>query len=481
MSGLPVTTHVSLFKLSARKTWDPISDGEWIKAKIWIEDGELKFALSDTESFTLPSAMLVSLIKKSTQWVLVAEDFAEFEDMGGTRYGMYFESETEALDFTAAISAALIEISTGAFSPPGPPSLQAPSEEAGITNAAKQESGAVRRTSVHQTLKNKRRISLAEFQVVDEAVGQCFSQAEDSESGSSADFNQAVDEKIVALRGQEQRRSDEALPPPPGVPEKVTEALGATGCFPSARRPVSMSSAPIDPSVISSPDKTTFKHAVKVVFNEDLSRFEGLPPEWKHQNKQFGVPYESLQKRSVDGYSQSIPTVLVMLKRHLFENNAQDVVGVFRLAPDKDECQAVKTQIDTGEYEGCSDVNILANLIKVFFRELPVNILNNVSDEDIHRIARLSVDETVVEMDRVFGDQHSIVYWLLDLMAEIVINEDVNRMSVKNMAIVMSPNLYAVTSENAMVALTMAQKVAEFTTNILAARLKSKYNYDPRL
>lgn len=33
-------------------------------------------------------------------------------------------------------------------------------------------------------------------------------------------------------------------------------------------------------------------------------------------------------------------------------------------------------------------------------------------------------------------------------------------MSVKNMAIVMSPNLYAVTTENAMVALTMAQRVS---------------------
>lgn len=32
-------------------------------------------------------------------------------------------------------------------------------------------------------------------------------------------------------------------------------------------------------------------------------------------------------------------------------------------------------------------------------------------------------------------------------------------MSVRNMAIVLSPNLYAVNSENAMVALTMAQKV----------------------
>lgn len=53
-------------------------------------------------------------------------------------------------------------------------------------------------------------------------------------------------------------------------------------------------------------------------------------------------------------------------------------------------------------------------------------------------------------------------------------------MSARNMAIVLSPNLYAVNSENAMVALTMAQKVAEFTTNLLSARLKNKYHYEPR-
>jgi hypothetical protein len=58
--------------------------------------------------------------------------------------------------------------------------------------------------------------------------------------------------------------------------------------------------------------------------------------------------------------------------------------------------------------------------------------------------------------------------------------EDTNKMSARNMAIVLSPNLYAVNSENAMVALTMAQKVAEFTTNLLSARLKSKYHYEPR-
>jgi hypothetical protein len=234
-------------------------------------------------------------------------------------------------------------------------------------------------------------------------------------------------------------------------------------------------------SAISNPDKNTFRHTMRVVFNEDLSRFEGLPPDWKHQNKQFGVAYETLQKRHVEGYAQSIPTVLVMLKKHLFECGGAEVVGIFRLAPDQDACKMVKDQINSGDYEGnYNDPNILANLIKVFFRELPVNVLNVVSDESIHKIARLTPQATISEMDTVFGQTNEVVYWLLDLMAEIVMNEDRNKMSVKNMAIVMSPNLYAVTSENAMVALTMAQKVAEFTTNILAARLLSKYNYQPR-
>lgn len=40
-------------------------------------------------------------------------------------------------------------------------------------------------------------------------------------------------------------------------------------------------------------------------------------------------------------------------------------VGIFRLAPEKDECQRIKNQIDSGEYNGCTDVNVLANLIKV--------------------------------------------------------------------------------------------------------------------
>lgn len=41
----------------------------------------------------------------------------------------------------------------------------------------------------------------------------------------------------------------------------------------------------------------------------------------------------------------------------------------------------------------------------------------------------------------------------------------------------MSPNLFSVNSENSMFALTMSQKVADFTVKLLSSRLLTKYNY----
>ena len=44
-------------------------------------------------------------------------------------------------------------------------------------------------------------------------------------------------------------------------------------------------------------------------------------------------------------------------------------------------------------------------------------------------------------------------------------------------AIVMSPNLFTVKSDNPMVALTMSQKVAEYTHALLRSRLLTNHNY----
>lgn len=82
-------------------------------------------------------------------------------------------------------------------------------------------------------------------------------------------------------------------------------------------------------------------------------------------NQQFGVPLAQLPRVTVDGYTERIPAVLQMLKRYLEAGNARESVGIFRLAPDAEDCARAKKEINCGNFTGCDDVNIVANLIKV--------------------------------------------------------------------------------------------------------------------
>ena len=55
-------------------------------------------------------------------------------------------------------------------------------------------------------------------------------------------------------------------------------------------------------------------------------------------------------------------------------------MGIFRLAPDASECDFIKKKLDDATFkdqETC-DVNCMSNLIKVWFRDLPINILEAV-------------------------------------------------------------------------------------------------------
>ena len=90
---------------------------------------------------------------------------------------------------------------------------------------------------------------------------------------------------------------------------------------------------------------------------------------------QFAVPLAALPRTSVRAYEGRIPAVLVMMRKYLVKHGGMDVVGIFRLAPEKDECDRVKKEINSGCFEGCKDVNVMSNLIKVWFREMPPNNL----------------------------------------------------------------------------------------------------------
>jgi len=93
----------------------------------------------------------------------------------------------------------------------------------------------------------------------------------------------------------------------------------------------------------------------------------------------------------VEGYKSRIPAVLEMMREYLFTYGGTQVTGIFRMAPDQDECRDVKQQINNGTFNGCKDVHCIANLIKVFFRELPVSLYNDmkITEELMHKICNI--------------------------------------------------------------------------------------------
>lgn len=454
--------------------WRPLGGSAWSEMHLFKDDstgvGNYRVVawIPDTTEVILNVNIL-----DCTQWSVKSEDFAELANPSEPRYGIYFPDQQLADTTTSVISKTIEKLGNAfvtpdAAAPPPPPAPPADAGAAAANEAAEEAAedtvgalpgGGSGASGAEPPPANpadrRKRMSLADFRGVNQAV-----YLASSESGSTT-----LEHELAKLSEESE-----------GTGLGRASIVGADG---AAKR----SSVPVvrNEDAEAPPQLSDLKHQVHVSYNEHRAAYEGLPDEWQHMNQQFGVAYPSMPKSDVEGYDERIPSVLVMMKRYLSENNARDQVGIFRLAPDKDDCNFVKEQINSGKFEKCSDVNIVANLIKVWFRDMPSGLYNTIDDQTIYRVADMQVEAVPAEYHQFHEPHKSLILWLLDLMAEFVVNEGVNKMSAKNMSIVMSPNLYQINAENPMTALTMAQKVADFTTKMLAARLMEKWNYDARI
>eukprot|EP00736_Rhodelphis_marinus_P013629 Rmarinus@m.2077 len=212
---------------------------------------------------------------------------------------------------------------------------------------------------------------------------------------------------------------------------------------------------------------TNFEHITHVVSSGDggqLHNLEGLPQEWREAllPDQFGVALSDAETEPVEGYASPIPKILVQMRDYLFSHGGTETVGVFRLAPDEDECRSVKYQLNKAKFESCADVNCIANLIKVWFRELPENILSCLPKEKI-AAASESENDSYALLEGLPEPNRSIMFFLLDLITDISKNEAVNKMGPRNMAIVFAPNLYSAPKDmDPFYALQLSQQVAQF-------------------
>jgi hypothetical protein len=160
----------------------------------------------------------------------------------------------------------------------------------------------------------------------------------------------------------------------------------------------------------------------------------------KKASFQFGRAIQALPSRFVDGYNVPIPEVLLKMQDYLYTNGGLQVVGIFRLAPDEHAVDEVKAALNESRFKTCADVNCVAHLLKVWFRDLPNRLMENV---DRAKLQAATCDERAAGalVSSFVDPQATILSWLIDLCVKVASHEDSNKMNSKNLAIVFAPNL----------------------------------------
>ena len=166
-----------------------------------------------------------------------------------------------------------------------------------------------------------------------------------------------------------------------------------------------------------------------------------------------------------------------MCKSELFKSGGVNVVGIFRKAAEKHRMDEMKIEMNNGTYKPKApdaDVNCMANLIKIWFREMSDPILSQDSSKYLLQLE--STENCVALSRRIQEPNRTLLLWCVDMFVSIVQNESVNKMNAKNCAIVMAPNLVGRDKTDptfgGMKAIMLLQKAVFFLGELIKCRIK---------
>eukprot|EP00903_Cladosiphon_okamuranus_P021819 g20063.t1 len=179
--------------------------------------------------------------------------------------------------------------------------------------------------------------------------------------------------------------------------------------------------------------------------------------------KVFGVPLADMMRRNSDR-GEEVPWVLQRFVGFLSKFGMESV-GLFRLAGDGVDRAVVREAIDHGKpvcwdpEEGAqgagadrgvplTDVNMVAQLLKAFFRELPEPLIPFSAYDKVIMIAKaagVADGRWVQAMKTILWGIPNVNYnclkFLFEFLREVAMHSSTNRMTSENLAIVWAPNL----------------------------------------
>ncbi|XP_037421588.1 rho GTPase-activating protein 4-like [Triticum dicoccoides] len=222
---------------------------------------------------------------------------------------------------------------------------------------------------------------------------------------------------------------------------------------------------------------TDVQHVAHVTFDR-FHGFLGLPVEFEPEVPRrapsasasvFGVSTQSMQC-SYDTRGNSVPTILLMMQRRLYEQGGLRAEGIFRINAENSQEEFVRDHLNSGTVPDGIDVHCLAGLIKAWFRELPSGVLDSIppeqvmqcqSEEDCARVAKCLPPTEAALLD-----------WAVNLIADVVQEEQINKMSDRNVAMVFAPNMTQMADP--LTALMYAVQVMNFLKMLIQKTLKDR-------
>ncbi|GAV57194.1 RhoGAP domain-containing protein/PBD domain-containing protein [Cephalotus follicularis] len=225
---------------------------------------------------------------------------------------------------------------------------------------------------------------------------------------------------------------------------------------------------------------TNVRHVAHVTFDR-FNGFLGLPVEFEPEVPRrapsasasvFGVSTESMQL-SFDSRGNSVPTILLLMQRHLYAEGGLQAEGIFRINAENSQEEYVRDKLNRGEVPNGIDVHCLAGLIKAWFRELPSGVLDSFSPE---QIMQSQTEEECTQLVRLLPPtEASLLDWALNLMADVAQLENLNKMNARNVAMVFAPNMTQMSDP--LTALMHAVRMMNFLKTLIIKKLREREDF----
>lgn len=222
---------------------------------------------------------------------------------------------------------------------------------------------------------------------------------------------------------------------------------------------------------------TNVRHVAHVTFDR-FNGFLGLPVEFEPEVPRrapsasttvFGVSTESMQL-SFDSRGNSVPTIILLMQKRLYAQGGLQAEGIFRINAENSQEEYVRDHLNRGIVPEDIDVHCLAGLIKAWFRELPRGVLDPLSPE---QVTQCQSEDDCSSLARLLPpSEAALLDWAINLMADVVQLEHLNKMNARNIAMVFAPNMTQMSDP--LTALMYAVQVMNFLKTLIEKILRER-------